>query len=245
MKSAPSAAPSATPYEPKLASVAAVIADATRARMLSYLLAGDYASAGELARAASVTPATASGHLGKLMAAELLVCEQRGRHRYYKLADDEVAHALEAVALMAERRTHTATWANPTRQRLRFARCCYGHLAGQLGVELFSQLLSKEWLAPVSEGYLLTAQGKATLGSLGFAVDGMDSARPSAPSRVAYRCLDWSERRDHMAGKLPKALLAHCLQQGWLRRFDGERALAVTPLGRKHLAGLLPSVNAL
>ncbi len=90
------------------------------------------ASAGELARAASVTPATASGHLGKLMAAELLVCEQRERHRYYRLADDEVAHALEAVALIAERRTHTATWANPTRQRLRFARCCYGHLAGLL-----------------------------------------------------------------------------------------------------------------
>ena len=137
--------------------------------ILSYgnQLADDYASAGKLARA--------SAHLGKLMAAALLVCEQRGRHRYYRLADDEVAHALEAVALIAERRTHTAAWANPTRQRLRFARCCYGYLAG----------------------------------------------------------------------KLLKALLAYCLQQGWLRRFDGERALEVTPLGRKHLAALLPSVNAL
>ncbi|MDZ7937820.1 MAG: helix-turn-helix transcriptional regulator [Rhodoferax sp.] len=236
-------APTHPTYEPKLASVAAVIADATRSRMLSYLLAGDYASAGELARAASVSPATASGHLGKLMAAELLVCEQRGRHRYYKLADDEVAHALEALALMAERRTHTAAWANPTRQRLRFARCCYGHLAGQLGVEMFSQLLSKEWLAPAGDGYLLTALGTAGLDALGFAVDGMNQALPS--TRVAYRCLDWSERRDHMAGKLPKALLAYCLQQGWLRRHDGERALEVTPLGRKHLAGLLPSVNGL
>ncbi len=235
--------PSPAPFEPRLASVAAVIADATRARMLSYLLAGDYASAGELARAASVSPATASGHLGKLMAAELLVCEQRGRHRYYKLADDEVAHALEALALMAERRTHTAAWANPTRQRLRFARCCYGHLAGQLGVELFSQLLSKEWLSPAGDGYLLTAQGKTGLDAVGFAVDGMD--KPSASTRLAYRCLDWSERRDHMAGKLPKVLLAHCLQQGWLRRHAGERALEVTPLGRKHLASLLPSVNAL
>jgi DNA-binding transcriptional ArsR family regulator len=235
--------PSPAPFEPRLASVAAVIADATRARMLSYLLAGDYASAGELARAASVSPATASGHLGKLMAAELLVCEQRGRHRYYKLADDEVAHALEALALMAERRPHTAAWANPARQRLRFARCCYGHLAGQLGVEMFSQLLSKEWLCPAGDGYLLTAHGTAGLGAIGFAVDGMD--KPSASARLAYRCLDWSERRDHMAGKLPKVLLVHCLQQGWLRRHDGERALEVTPLGRKHLAGLLPSVNAL
>jgi hypothetical protein len=213
--------------------------------MLSYLLAGDYASAGELARAASVTPATASGHLGQLMAAELLVCEQRGRHRYYKLADDEVAHALEAVALIAERRTHTAGWANPTRQRLRFARCCYGHLAGQLGVELFSQLLSKEWLAPISDGYLLTAQGMAGLDALGCAVNGMDQAKLSAAHRVAYRCLDWSERRDHMAGKLPKALLTHCLEKGWLRRVDGERALTVTPTGRLHLVALLPSLNGL
>lgn len=235
--------PSPAPFEPRLASVAAVIADATRARMLSYLLAGDYASAGELARAASVSPATASGHLGKLMAAELLVCEQRGRHRYYRLADDEVAHALEALALMAERRTHTAAWANPTRQRLRFARCCYGHLAGQLGVELFSQLLSKGWLCPAGDGYLLSALGKAGLDAMGFAMDGMN--KPSASTRLAYRCLDWSERRDHMAGKLPKALLTHCLEQGWLRRHAGERALEVTPLGRKHLARLLPSVNAL
>ena len=222
--------------------MAAVIADATRARMLSYLLAGDYASAGELARAASVSPATASGHLGKLMAAELLVCEQRGRHRYYKLADDEVAHALEALSLMAERRTHAAAWANPTRQRLRFARCCYGHLAGQLGVEMFSQLLSKEWLSPVGDGYLLNAQGKAELDAMGFALDGLD--KPSTSTRLAYRCLDWSERRDHMAGKLPNAMLTHCLQQGWLRRHAGERALEVTPRGRKHLVALLPSINA-
>lgn len=235
-------APSA-PFEPRLASLAAVIADATRARMLSYLLAGEYASAGELARAASVTPATASGHLAKLMIAELVVCEQRGRHRYYKLANDEVAHVLEALALMAERRTHTAAWASPTRQRLRFARCCYGHLAGQLGVEMFSQMLSKEWLSPASDGYLLTAQGKSGLDAMGFVLDGMDT--PTTSTRLVYRCLDWSERRDHMAGKLPKALLTHCLQQGWLRRHEGERALAVTPLGRKHLAVLLPSVNAL
>lgn len=237
-----------SPFEPKLASVAAVMADATRARMLCYLLAGEYASAGELAKAASVSPATASGHLSKLLDAELLVCEQRGRHRYYRLADDEVAHTLEAMALMAERRTHHAAWANPTRQRLRFARCCYGHLAGQLGVELFSRLLTQEWLMPVGDGYLLTAQGKAGLEALGLGVAGFERAQASPvqrAQRVAYRCLDWSERRDHMAGKLPKALLTHCLEQGWLRRVDGERALEVTPTGRVHLAGLLPSVNRL
>ena len=101
-------------------------------------------------------PAKASGHLGNLVAAKLLVCEHCGPHRYYRLAD-EVAHALDAVALIAESRTHAITWVNPTRQRLRFARCCHGHLAGRLGVELFSQLLSKEWLFSSSDGCPLTA----------------------------------------------------------------------------------------
>ena len=235
-----------TPHEPKLASVAAVIADATRARMLCYLLAGEYASAGELARAASVTPATASGHLGKLMAAELLVCEQRGRHRYYRLADDEVAHALEAVALIAERRTHTATWANPTAPAAALCPLLLRALGGTTwGGDVFAALVQRmavprwRWLPALRPG-----QGRAECAGL-CGVDGMDQAKPSASNRVAYRCLDWSERRDHMAGKLPKALLARCLQQGWLRRHDGERALEVTPVGRKHLAGLLPSVNAL
>ena len=92
------------------------------------------------------------------------------------------------------------------------------------------------------------AQGKAGLEALGFGVEGFDRAQASPAQRaqrVAYRCLDWSERRDHLAGKLPKALLTHCLEQGWLRRVDGERALEVTPTGRVHLAGLLPSVNRL
>lgn len=234
-----------TPFEPRLASVAAIIADATRARMLCYLLAGDYASAGELARAGSVSPATASGHLGKLLEADLIVCEQRGRHRYFRLKDDEVAHALEAMALIAERHTHQAAWANPARQRLRFARCCYGHLAGQLGVALFSELLARQWLAPVEDAYHLTLPGQQGLGALGFELGGLAQAQASGRPRMAYRCLDWSERRDHLAGALPKALLAQCLDQGWLRRHPGERALQLTPLGRQRLGDLLPLVNAL
>ena len=95
-----------TSHEPRLARVAAIVADPARSQMLAYLLSGEYASASELAKTASVTPATASGHLGKLMAAQFVVCEPRGRHRYYRLADAEVAHALEALALVAERDGH-------------------------------------------------------------------------------------------------------------------------------------------
>jgi DNA-binding transcriptional ArsR family regulator len=109
---------SATPHEPRLARVAAMIADPARSRMLAYLLDGQYASAGELATAAGVQPSTASAHLEKLTRADLVVCEPRGRHRYFKLADGEVAHALQALALVAERGAHDRAWAHPERQRL-------------------------------------------------------------------------------------------------------------------------------
>ena len=104
-----------TPHEPRLARVAAMVADPARSRMLAYLLSGECASASELARAASVTPATASGHLAQLLEARFVLCEPRGRHRYYRLADADVAHALEALAVVAERGDHEQQWASPER----------------------------------------------------------------------------------------------------------------------------------
>ena len=110
-------APSEAPHEPRLARVAALVADPSRARMLAFLLSGEYASAGELARTASVGAATASAHLVKLVDAGLLVCEPRGRHRYFRIADADVAHALEALAMVAERSSHDRTWSAPARLR--------------------------------------------------------------------------------------------------------------------------------
>lgn len=222
-------------HEPRLARVAALVADPARSRMLAYLLSGAYASAGELARAASVTPATASGHLGRLLEARFVVCEPRGRHRYYRLADAEVAHALEALALVAEREVHDRAWAHPERQRLRQARCCYGHLAGQLGVRLMDALQRGDRLAATPGGYTLTAAGRAWLQGLG-----LDPSPPRAGRRFAYPCLDWSERRDHLAGQLADELYRHCEDRGWLRRTSG-RAVAVTPLGQREL---LPHLDA-
>src|SRR6185295_1074891 len=149
-------APRADPYEPRLARVAAMVADPARSRMLSYLLGGEFASAGELAAAASVTPATASGHLAKLSDARFVVCEPRGRHHYYRLADAEIAHALEALALVAERDVHERAWAHPARQRLRYARCCYGHLAGRLGVAVYDALRAEHGLTAAADGFSLS-----------------------------------------------------------------------------------------
>lgn len=197
--------------------------------MLCYLLAGEYASAGELARAASVTPATASGHLGKLMDAKFLVCEHRGRHRYYRLADAEVAHALEALALIAERDGHDAAWAHPQKARLRFARCCYGHLAGKLGVSVFNALLREKGLASTSNGFELTDSGRAWFESLGLI-----PSPPNSRRRFAYPCLDWSERRDHLAGQLADELYQHFIAKGWVRRASG-RAVELTVSGQQEL----------
>jgi DNA-binding transcriptional ArsR family regulator len=228
----------APPHEPRLARMAAQIADASRSRMLAYLLDGEQASAGELARAASVSAATASAHLAQLLDAGLLVCQAHGRHRYYRLADGEVAQALTALALVAERSSHARSWASPQRQRLQHARCCYGHLAGHLGVRLLQALLARDWLHDEGGSFALTEAGEQGLSELG-----LDPAVWQSPgrSRLAYPCLDWSERRDHLAGRLGRALLEHALAQSWLRRHAGERALQVTPKGQLALASLLGS----
>lgn len=232
------AAPAANdaPHEPRLACVAALVADPSRARMLAFLLSGEYASAGELARTASVSAATASAHLVKLVDAGLLVCEPRGRHRYFRIADADVAHALEALAMVAERSSHDREWAAPARLRLREARCCYGHLAGRHGVAMLDHLLAQGWLVAAPDGYALTADGVAGLAALGFDAAAL---RASASHRIAYPCLDWSERRDHLAGKLASGLLTHFVDRGWLRRVAGERALELTPPGHQALAPFL------
>lgn len=219
----------ASDHEPRLARAAAMVADTARSRMLSHLMSGDFATAGELATVASVTAATASGHLGQLLDAGFVVCEPRGRHRYYRLAGAEVAHALEALALVAEAGARESAWTRPERARLREARCCYGHLAGRLGVRLFETLLAQRGLQAEASGYRLTDEGKAWLAGLGIS-----PRPPSAKRRYAYACMDWSERRDHLAGQLADELFAHCVAQGWMRRGDG-RAVELTPAGRRHL----------
>ena len=216
-------------HEPRLARVAAMVADPARSRMLSFLLSGEYASAGELAKTASVTPATASGHLAKLLAARFVVCESRGRHRYFRLADAEVAHALEALALVAERDSHDQAWRHPARQRLREARCCYGHLAGRLAVLLFDALQAEGRLRATANGLELTDAGRAWLQSLG-----MTASEPGTKRRFAFPCLDWSERRDHLAGQLGDEIYQHITQRGWVQRGSG-REVELTAAGRRDL----------
>ena len=145
----------------------------------------------------------------------------------------DVAHALEALAVVAERGEHDSEWSSPERARLRYARCCYGHLAGRLGIRLFDGLMAADGLQPASSGYTLTDSGRAWCQRLGF-----EPPQPGKKRRYAYPCLDWSERRDHLAGQLADQLYLHLVAQGWVRRGTG-RDVVVTPLGHKSLIPLL------
>ena len=216
-------------HEPRLARIAAAVADPTRSRMLCLLLSGEAATAGELASQAGVAPSTTSDHLRQLLDAGLVTGEARGRHRYFRLAGADVAHALEALALVAERGAREAAWEHPGRRGLRQARCCYGHLAGQLGVRLFETLLARERLRATADGYALTDAGHGWLASIG-----MTPPMPHPRRRFAYACMDWSERRDHLAGQLATELLGHFVGKGWLRRRP-DRVVEVTPPGAREL----------
>lgn len=212
--------------EPRLARIAAAIADPTRARTLARLLDGRLHTAGELATHAGVTAATMSAHLKLLVDEGLARVRPQGRHRYFGLADGDVAHALEALLRVADARdganepaADVKLWQRPAMRGLRHARSCYGHLAGELGVQWREALLARGWVTATPEGrYALSEAGRGALAALtpeGFTETG----------RALYDCVDWSERRDHFAGPLAVAWLEAMVAKGWLRRAKDSREL--------------------
>jgi DNA-binding transcriptional ArsR family regulator len=222
-----------TSPEPRFAKIAAMIGDPTRARMLAALMGGGFIAAGELAQAAGVTPQTASTHIARLVESELVVVRSQGRHRYFRLADADIAHALEALSLVAERNAGADKWERGAYKPLKAARTCYGHLAGELGVQLFEGLLARGTLAPHEGHFAITETGSQQLKALGLDLPS------STARRFAYPCLDWSERRDHLAGSLAVAMLEQAVSKGWLLRAKDSRAMTLTPSGRKAWAAWL------
>jgi DNA-binding transcriptional ArsR family regulator len=217
---------------PSVAGVASLIADPARALMLIGLVDGRALPAGELATSAGVTPQTASSHLAKLVDGGLLAVEREGRHRYYRLAGAHVAQALEQLAAIrpAEPVWRKAVTANA--RELRFARCCYDHLAGQLGVAVTGALERREFLvAGVSKTFDVTPAGADWFGHIG--VD-MGVLRPTRRG-LARQCLDWTERTHHLAGPLGAAFLNRLCEAGWLRRSRRSRLIEVTPKGQHEL----------
>ena len=205
----------------RMARVAGLIGDPARANILTALLDGRALTAKELAFASRVSPSTTSGHLARLTDADLLTVERQGRHRYFRLASPLVGQMLEAVMAVAGP-PPKSTWRGS--ESLRNARTCYDHLAGRLGVALTDSLRRSGHVALSADGGEVTDTGHAFLCEFG--------AEPAPGKRVFCRpCLDWSERRPHIAGRLGAALAARCLERGWIARQRDSRAVTITPAG--------------
>ena len=233
--------------EPRFARTASLIADPSRARMLTLLLGGEARSAGELARAVSITAQTASSHLGQLLDAGLVKLRAQGRHRYYTLADADVAHMLEALSMVAERDDVRTRWDTPAYKPLKYARSCYCHLAGELGVQQHEALRARGVLVAGPEGALTFGNGAADwLREAKFSDNAIVSLqRESTKKRFAYSCMDWSERREHLAGAFATRLLSQFIETGWLRKDATSRALATTPPGARALTSLFGSQGSI
>lgn len=211
-----------------LAQVAALVGDPARAAMLQALMDGRALTAGELAAAAGVAPQTASGHLGRLSEAGLVAVARQGRHRYHRLGGPQVARMLEGLMLVASAGAPARPRTGPRDEALRLARTCYDHIAGRLGVALADALVARGWVVIEDEAGFVTGEGRAGLSALGIAVD--EPARGVQPCRP---CLDWSERRAHLAGRLGAALCRHGIERGLVRKREGSRALDISPEGRR------------
>ena len=210
------------------AETASLVGDPARATMLAALMDGRALTASELAGAAGVTPQTASGHLSRLTGAGLLAMERQGRHRYHRLASAAVAEMLEGI-MSVSAGLRAPPRVGPRDRTMRRARTCYDHLAGKLAVAMADAMVARNQVELSADGGVLTDAGAAFLAGLG--------ASPAAgKGRIFCRpCLDWSERRPHIAGAVGAALCRCCLEHGWFRRIPGTRALDVTRAGEAGL----------
>ncbi|GAN77082.1 ArsR/SmtB family transcription factor [Acidisphaera rubrifaciens] len=226
-----------------LAETAALVGDPARANMLAALMDGRALTATELARAAGITPQTASGHLARLTTAGLLAMDRQGKHRYHRLASPAVAGMLESIMTVAgginrtdRPRDGTAVVTGPRDKALRYARTCYDHLAGQVAVAIADRMSGSGFIDFSADGGVLSDDGATFLRDLGVDLDGaMTRAGRRGGPILCRPCLDWSERRPHIAGAVGAALCRACFSQGWIRRVDGTRAVGITPAGRRGL----------
>jgi DNA-binding transcriptional ArsR family regulator len=240
-----------------VASVAALFADRTRARVLMALSDGRALPASVLAAEAGVTPQAASAQLSRLADAGLLAVEQSGRHRYYRLATGQVTAILEALAPLASPQPVRSLRQSTRAAALRSARACYDHLAGRLGVQLTQALIDHRALTPTDgipdtrrragdrlssqlaeHPYVLGPAAVEVLASLGVTPDRLEGTRHSRRPLLRF-CVDWSEQRHHLAGQLGAEILTALLDAGWVIRAQGQRAIRLTPAGRHALTARL------
>ncbi len=235
----------AVAYDTDIAGAAALIADPTRAAMLSALIPGRPLAAGELARLAGVTAATASFHLAKLTEGGMIAVARQGRHRYYRLAGHQVAAAIEAIGVISPPLPVRSLRQSREAAALAEARTCYDHLAGRAGVELMEAMLARGLLEedqpsyrtaggnPPASRFEVTGAGARTLGSFGVNISEVRRSR----RHFAGECIDWTERRGHLNGALAAAVTARLFDLGWIEHGPRRRSVRITPVGAVGLAG--------
>ena len=221
---------------PNIARIAALIGDHARAEILTALVAGQALTATELAQVAGVTKQTVSAHLAKLLDARLLAAESQGRHRYFRLADRDVAALLENLMGVAYRAGAMRVRPGPREPELRKARVCYDHLAGELGVLVYDSLEQRRLLQAREGAPQLTRQGEQFFREMG--IDIAELTRERRP--LCRACLDWSMRRHHLAGTLGAAILKRCYETGWARRVRNSRVVSFSAGGERALRDRFP-----
>jgi len=219
---------------PDIAHIAALIGDPARANMLTALMSGKALTVSELAEEAGVTIQTASSHLSKLDTGGLLRPRKQGRHKYFSLANDDVAHVLEGLMGLAAGSGHLRTRTGPKDSELRKARVCYNHLAGDMGTQLFDSLMAQGHLAVGGEDLILTETG--TEFATGFQIDISTLRAKRTP--LCRECLDWSERRSHLAGSLGRAFLSRFEELSWAKRDQKTRVVTFSQSGAKEFQRL-------
>ncbi len=213
---------------PDIVRIAALIGDPARANILTALMAGKALTATELAAEAGVTAQTASSHLAKLDEGGLIAATRQGRHKYFVLAGSQVAALLESLMGLAASGGHLRSRTGPKDAELRAARVCYNHLAGEAGIQLYDSLVRRGFLVVGSGGLTLSPAGRDFVTGLGLAPDQLEKGR--AP--LCRECLDWSERRSHLAGVLGRALFDRMQDVGWCNRVPGTRVVKFARTGR-------------
>ncbi len=211
----------------EIARFASLLSVGARANILQLLLDGRARTAGELAAAAGVLPQTASAHLAKLSEAGLIRVAVQGRHRYHRLANPDVAAVMEALSVLAGSSARPFRTTGPRDAQMREARTCYDHFAGKLGVAIADALRSAGDLIEEDQNFRLTGAGESKLTCIGIDISALRQDK-----RVLCRwCLDWSERRPHLAGSVGAAITTRCFELGWAERTGKTRAVRVTATG--------------
>lgn len=215
--------------------IASLLGDKSRAVMLWNLLDGRAYTTTELATCANISLQSASNHLSKLLQKNILVVTKQGRHRYYKFSSPDVAKVIESMASLLSLQKDYKKIKKPTASTFTYARTCYNHLAGEVGVKITKALITKKIITPIDQTYIVSSYGQEWFKEFGIDIKQIEKQKRS----FAHPCLDWSERKHHLAGALGDVFLETMLQKDWFRKHKNTRELVVTSKGKQYLKKLL------